>query len=126
MRPFGFSTGALALGDFDQALKMLDGIKVEAIELSALRLRELPKLLEFVSRSDLTRFSHISVHAPTDYTSDQEAAVVKKLTASTRGGGRSLPIRMSSGTMHSGSKWGHSSSWRTWTNASQWDGQLRN
>ena len=50
MRPFGFSTGALALGDFDQALKMLDGITVEAIELSALRIRELPRLLEFVSR----------------------------------------------------------------------------
>jgi hypothetical protein len=82
MRPFGFSTGALAPGDFDQALKMLDGITVEAIELSALRIRELPRLLEFVSRSrsDLTRFSHISVHAPTDYTSDQEAAVVEQLT----------------------------------------------
>lgn len=80
MRAFGFSTGALALGDLDQALKMLDGITVEAIELSALRIRELPRLLEFASRSGLTRFSHISVHAPTDYTSDQEAAVVEQLT----------------------------------------------
>lgn len=80
MRPFGFSTGALALGDFDQALKMLDGITVKAIELSALRIHELPWLLEFVSRSDLTRFSHISVHAPTDFKGDQEASVVEQLT----------------------------------------------
>ncbi len=81
MRPFGFSTGALAPGHFDQALKMLDGITVEAIELSALRIRELPDLLEFASQADLTRFSHISVHAPTDYRDDQEAAVVQQLTA---------------------------------------------
>ena len=81
MRPFGFSTGALAPGHFDQALKMLDGITVEAIELSALRIRELPDLLEFASHADLSRFSHISVHAPTDYQDDQEAAVVRQLTA---------------------------------------------
>jgi hypothetical protein len=79
MRPFGFSTGALAFGDFDQALRMLDGIVVEAIELSALRLRELPSLLEFVSHADFRRFAHVSVHAPTDYAEDQEAAVVDQL-----------------------------------------------
>ncbi|MHC5542169.1 hypothetical protein ACYOEI_28440 [Singulisphaera rosea] len=45
MRPFGFSTGALSPGDFDRALEMLDGVVVEAIELSALRNRELPILL---------------------------------------------------------------------------------
>ena len=37
MRPFGFSTGALALGDFRLALRMLEGIDLDAIELSALR-----------------------------------------------------------------------------------------
>jgi hypothetical protein len=81
MRPFGFSTGALALGNFDHALGMLEGIAVEAIELSALRIRELPELLDFVGRTDLGRFSHISVHAPTDYTADQEASVVEQLSS---------------------------------------------
>lgn len=59
MRLFGFSTGALALGDFKKALKMLEGIDVDAIELSALRVHELPSLLTFAKHADLTRFSHI-------------------------------------------------------------------
>lgn len=67
MCAFGFSTGALALGDFGLALKMLDGIDIAAIELSALRLRELPGLVAFVRHADLTRFTYVSVHAPTDY-----------------------------------------------------------
>jgi hypothetical protein len=79
MRPFGFSTGALALGDFEQALNMLEGIDVQAIELSALRIHELPSLLKFVKRTDLSLFSHISVHAPTDYASDQETSLVEQL-----------------------------------------------
>lgn len=58
---------------------MLDGINVDAIELSALRIRELPGLLDFVGRADLDRFSHISVHAPTDYGADQDAVVAEKL-----------------------------------------------
>jgi hypothetical protein len=81
MRPLGFSTGAIAPGDFDQALRMLDGFAVKAIELSALRLRELPELLEFAERADLGRFSYISLHAPTDYTAEQEAAVVEQLSS---------------------------------------------
>src|SRR4051812_34796986 len=80
MRRFGFSTGALAPGDFKQALQMLEGIAVEAIELSALRVHELPRLLEFARQADLARFTHISVHAPTDYACDHEAKVVEQLT----------------------------------------------
>lgn len=80
MRPLGFSTGALALGDFEQALRMLGGIAVDAIELSALRIRELPDLLEFVKSADLGRFSHISIHAPTDYTAEQEPSVIEQLS----------------------------------------------
>ena len=79
MRPFGFSTGALALGDFPLALKMLEGIDVGAIELSALRVRELPSLAAFASQADLSRFSYVSVHAPADYAASQEAEVVEVL-----------------------------------------------
>src|SRR5437868_4489058 len=80
MRPFGFSTGALALGDFELALQMLEGINVAAIELSALRVRELPSLMAFAGHADLGRFSYVSVHAPTDYAGAQETDVVDRLT----------------------------------------------
>jgi hypothetical protein len=79
MRPFGFSTGALALGDIELALKMLEGINVDAIELSALRVRELPPLVAFARHADLDRFAYVSIHAPTDYDAAQEADVVDQL-----------------------------------------------
>jgi len=79
MRPYGFSTGALALGDFELALRMLEGIRVEAIELSALRVRELSSLVALARHADLERFSYVSVHAPTDYDAAQETGVVEQL-----------------------------------------------
>lgn len=79
MRPFGFSTGALALGDFRLALRMLEGIDLDAIELSALRVRELSALTDFARQADLDRFSYVSIHAPTDYDPSQEAGVVERL-----------------------------------------------
>ena len=42
MSLFGFSTGALALGDFRRALELLQGVDADAVELSALREKELP------------------------------------------------------------------------------------
>lgn len=71
----------MELLNLDHALEMLDGLEVEAIELSSLRVRELPGLLEFSGRADLSRFSHISVHAPTDYTGEEEDAVVEQLAS---------------------------------------------
>jgi len=91
MRPFGFSTGALARGDFARALRMLDGFDLEAVELSALRSHELPDLTEFVEKTDLSRFSHISVHAPTDYEADEEASIVKRLAVFARKGWPIVP-----------------------------------
>jgi hypothetical protein len=102
MRLFGFSTGALALGDFKKALRMLEGIAVEAIELSALRVHELPFLLDFAEQADLTRFSHISVHAPTDYAVDQEADVVERLAFFVE---RRWPIVAHPDTIHDYSLW---------------------
>ncbi len=49
------------------------------IELSALRVRELPSLVTFVRHADLARFSYVSIHAPTDYDAAQEADVVGQL-----------------------------------------------
>lgn len=46
MRMIGFSTGALALGDYRHALEMLVDKDVNALELSALRQDELQPLVE--------------------------------------------------------------------------------
>ena len=61
MRPIGFSTGALAKGDFLRGLALARG---EAIELSALRDHELPALAAAIPSLDLARFAYVSVHAP--------------------------------------------------------------
>lgn len=64
MRCVGFSTGALARGDFRRALQMLAGKDVSAIELSALRQDELAPLVEQLDQLDLTQFKYVSFHAP--------------------------------------------------------------
>lgn len=80
MRTIGFSTGAVALGDFDTALDQIRDLKVKAVELSALRLRELPKLIAALTRLDLSQFTHISIHAPSAFTSEEEPSVIKELS----------------------------------------------
>jgi len=80
MAPIGFSTGALARGDFRKGLAMLEGEKADAVELSALRARELGQLL-LALKTQLgelrVRFKHVSLHAPTDCA--DEASLVKQL-----------------------------------------------
>lgn len=75
MRAFGFSTGALALGDFEGALAMLAGHAVAAVELSALRDHELPHLMQRLSGLDLGRFEYVSIHAPSRLVQMTEAEV---------------------------------------------------
>ena len=79
MRNIGFSTGALALGDFRSALAMLAGTRTRAVELSALRDSELGALMESLPRLDLSRFSYVSVHVPSKFTSLTEAEVAAGL-----------------------------------------------
>jgi hypothetical protein len=70
MATVGFSTGALALGDFERALRMLASKSVEAVELSALRSTEFPRLLTTVPKrlDELQqRYQYIAIHAPTDF-----------------------------------------------------------
>ena len=64
MRSIGFSTGALALGDFRRALAMLSTVNSSAIELSALRDHELDPLMRALSQLNLRRFRYVSVHVP--------------------------------------------------------------
>ncbi|HET9212833.1 MAG TPA: hypothetical protein VFR03_20675 [Thermoanaerobaculia bacterium] len=64
MRPLGFSTGALAKGNFQAGLEIQRRLGVTAIELSALRGDELLPLMDALPKLDLQGFSHISLHAP--------------------------------------------------------------
>lgn len=80
MPTIGFSTGALAFGDFERGLTMLASKHAEAVELSALRCAELPRLLSAVSSrlEELEgRFLYIAFHAPTDF--PDESDLVERL-----------------------------------------------
>jgi hypothetical protein len=60
----GFSTGALARGDFRAGIELQRGQGSDAIELSALREHELQPLIDALPSLDLADFTHVSVHAP--------------------------------------------------------------
>ena len=75
----GFSTGALFRDDLARGVEAVRDMRLEAIELSALRKRELPGLVDFVESAKLDAFTYISVHAPTDYLPDEEPDVARIL-----------------------------------------------
>ena len=79
MRPIGFSTGAIAKGDFRRALELMAPFGMPAVELSALRLHELPHLAEAADDLPLAGYRHISVHAPSDFGTGEEQRVVSLL-----------------------------------------------
>src|SRR5713226_5762971 len=65
MRPIGFSTGALAKGDFTRGVELQrQAESISAIELSALRDHELPLLIEALDNLQLDGFNYVSFHAP--------------------------------------------------------------
>ena len=75
MTVVGFSTGAIALDDFETALRLLSRTSAKAVELSALRASELPALLDALPKiiSDLrVRYEYISFHAPTNFDSEED------------------------------------------------------
>jgi hypothetical protein len=79
MPPIGFSTGALFKGDFVAGIASCRALGLEAIELSALRYRELNALTDFVVSQGLSGFPYVSVHAPTDFSAEQEGTVAQSL-----------------------------------------------
>jgi hypothetical protein len=81
MWSIGFSTGALFKEFIAKGVDLSRELKLRSVELSALRLRELPSLIEFVNRHDLSFFTYVSLHAPTDFSPEQEADVAKQLLA---------------------------------------------
>jgi hypothetical protein len=79
MRSIGFSTGALALGDFDKGLALMADRHTTVIELSALREDELPALVGALDRLHLDGYRYVSVHAPSRLRTITEAAVADML-----------------------------------------------
>jgi len=103
MRCIGFSTGALARGNFRLALDMLVDKDVNAVELSALRQEELGPLVAELDSLDLSRFRHISFHAPSSIEPTFERAALKLLAdVSARG----WPIIVHPDAMLNPSEWG--------------------
>lgn len=85
----GFSTGALAKGDFERAILLLRQAQVHAVELSALRENELPRLAESIRHLDLSQFSYVSVHAPSKRERLSEIEICRFLEPAAS---RALPI----------------------------------
>lgn len=79
MRSIGFSTGALAYGQFRDALGMVGPHAVQAVELSALRESELMPLMAALPDLDLRRFRYVSVHLPSHLADTSEGEVVAAL-----------------------------------------------
>jgi len=78
MRPIGFSTGAIAKGDFREGI-VLQQSCADAVELSALRESELDTLIEAIPRLKLDHFRFISFHAPSRLVQLGEAELVERL-----------------------------------------------
>jgi len=102
MRNIGFSTGALALGDFSAALGMLAGKNSSAVELSALRQNELAPLVEQLDRLDLNRFAYVSFHAPSSIEPAFEVETLRLLEQVAR---RGWPIIVHPDVMHARQEW---------------------
>ncbi len=81
MRKVGFSSGAIAYGDFFGALATLHNRQFPCLELSALRIVELRPLIAALPDLDLSAYSYISFHAPSSFPMEDEAWVAEMLYA---------------------------------------------
>jgi hypothetical protein len=80
MRRIGFSTGALAKGDFQKGIRLQEvHPEAGALELSALREDELDALIEALPSLGLDKYQYVSVHAPSLRSRLSEPELVEKL-----------------------------------------------
>lgn len=79
MKRVGFSSGAIAYGDFNGALETLAGKNVSCLELSALRVSELRPLIDAIPLLDLASYSYVSFHAPSSFSKEDELWVADLL-----------------------------------------------
>ena len=80
MRRIGFSTGALAKGNVEQALDIESQVSLSVIEVSALREHELPTVIAELSKIERT-FTYMSLHVPSRLHALTEAEVVAQLSS---------------------------------------------
>jgi hypothetical protein len=80
MRPIGFSSGALARGDFRKGLSLQEGVDFTAVELSSLREPELEPLVKAAAHLPVGKFEYVSFHAPSAFKSLREEEVVALLS----------------------------------------------
>jgi sugar phosphate isomerase/epimerase len=102
MRTIGFSTGALARGDFRHGLALAREHGLRAVELSALRPHELPALMEALPDLDLTGFEYVSLHAPSQYEAKDERGIAKLLE---RGAEKQIPVIIHPDAIHDAQAW---------------------
>jgi hypothetical protein len=79
MRRLGFSSGAIAFGDFATALTILRAAQLQCLELSALRISELEPLIAALPHIDISAYSYVSFHAPSSFSREEEAWVAERL-----------------------------------------------
>lgn len=79
MRPIGFSTGAIAKGDFAKGLEIARSVAPDCVELSALRTHELRPLLDALPSLPLGKFKYVSIHAPKTSGYEEEWQAIKAL-----------------------------------------------
>ena len=104
MRTIGFSTGALARGDFRHGLELLREHGLRAVELSALRPHELPALIDALPELDLSGFKYVSLHAPSRYEATEEPVIVKRLE---RGAEKRIPVIIHPDAICDAGAWRH-------------------
>jgi hypothetical protein len=97
----GFSTGAVALGDFERALVLMRATSMNAVELSALRLPELPGLIAALPRLNLKQYSYVSFHAPSRFAESEEGSVIELLQKVPK----NWPIILHPDTIYDSAKW---------------------
>ncbi len=102
MRQIGFSTGALAYADFRLGLRILRNKVTTAVELSALRERELAPLVGALDSLDLSHFTYISVHAPSKYERAREREITGLLKSVAK---RGWPIVLHPDAIYDFSAW---------------------
>ena len=80
MRPIGFSSGALARGDYARGIALQrEDPTLTALEISALREPELAPLVQAAATIELNQFVYVSFHAPSAFRSLSEEDVVMYL-----------------------------------------------
>lgn len=79
MQRIGFSTGALAFGDFRTGIELQSIDGVSAIELSALREAELSSLIAALPTLELGQFDYKAFHAPSAREMLSDAKLVEQL-----------------------------------------------